>query len=194
MDTNKIQEYQEEMLDAIIKGEDVNEVVDRFNQKMKTLYTPQYTFNKLKLKFQNSSNNPDPEYAKTSDSGFDLRAFIDKPITLAPLERAVVPTGLFFEIPEGFEIQVRPRSGLAAKHGITVLNTPGTVDAGYRGEVKVILINLSQEKFTIENGERIAQAVFNNVANKSLTELIKIEKVSKLTDRGDNGFGSTGTK
>ena len=318
----KIENLQKDILAAVSRGENIDEVLAKFNSEMAMDFEDEYKFTKLKLKFQNSSNNPDPEYAKASDSGFDLRAFIDKPITLKPLERAIVPTGLFFEIPDGYEIQVRPRSGLAAKNGITVLNTPGTVDcfsedmlittidgakkiedinvneiiisynvnegvlekdviskiidagkqevikvttdegvleitdyseiltnnnvwkygkdlkvddfiltkslnlskikkierigekqtydltvtnnanflcnnhiihnSGYRGEVKIILVNLSNETFTFKSGERIAQAVFVNVANKTLTELIKIDKVSTETERGAGGLGSTG--
>lgn len=189
--SQKNEEWSKDILDAIINGGNVDEALKKINENFKNVSLEEY---KVKLKFQNDSTNPDPEYAKKSDSGFDLRAFIDEPIILKPLERTLVPTGLYFEIPEGYEIQVRPRSGLAAKHGITVLNTPGTIDAGYRGELKVILINLSTENFTIESGERIAQAVFTNVANSVLTNLIRIDKVSLDTDRGDGGFGSTGKK
>ena len=120
----------------------------------------------------------------------DLRAFIETPITLQPLERAIIKTGLFIELPIGYEAQVRPRSGLAAKKGITVLNAPGTIDADYRGEVGVILINLSQEPFTIENSERIAQLV---VAKHERAEWIEVEVLSE-TSRGEGGFGSTGSK
>ena len=129
-----------------------------------------------------------PAYATPLSAGVDLRASIDAPVTIAPLGRALVPTGLYMQIPEGFEGQVRPRSGLAAKHGITVLNTPGTVDADYRGEVKVILVNLSSEAFTIEPGERIAQMVF------ARCEQAVFEPVDELeaSERGAGGFGSTG--
>jgi len=191
---NDILKIQEEIMNEITKGKDINEVISKYNKIFEEEYIKQGKFNKIKLKFENTSNNPDPEYAKSSDSGFDLRAFIENPITLNPFERATIPTGLFFEIPEGYEIQIRPRSGLASKNGVTVLNTPGTIDSGYRGEVKVILINLGNETFTIQNGDRIAQAVFTNVANSILTELTKIDKVSKDTDRGSDGFGSTGKR
>ncbi|BDW92449.1 deoxyuridine 5'-triphosphate nucleotidohydrolase [Flagellimonas marinaquae] len=120
----------------------------------------------------------------------DLRADIDSPITLKPLERAIVPTGLFMELPVGYEAQVRPRSGLAAKKGITVLNAPGTIDADYRGNVGVILVNLSNEDFIVENGERIAQMV---IAKHERAEWEEVEALSE-TDRGEGGFGSTGTK
>lgn len=149
---------------------------------------------KLKLKFANKSDNQDPAYATNGSSGFDLRANLEGPIKIGVGKRAIVPTGLFFEIPENFEIQVRPRSGLAAKNGVTVLNTPGTVDADYRGEVKVILINLGEEDFVIQHGDRIAQAVLCPVAALNIVDMIKIDDVTTDTDRGAGGFGSTGTK
>ena len=146
---------------------------------------------KIKTKFTNSSNNPDPEYAKIGDSGFDIRANLTEPITLKPLERVLVPTGLRFELPTNTELQVRPRSGMALKHGISVLNTPGTVDEGYRGEVGVIVINLSSENYTIKHGERIAQGVIMNVVGQGISDLIKVNDLSS-TERGGDGFGSTG--
>jgi dUTP pyrophosphatase len=149
---------------------------------------------KLQFNFMNNSNNPNPEYATDGSSGFDLRANLDEPITLGPLERTLVPTGLYFEILNNLEIQVRPRSGLAAKHGITVLNTPGTVDADYRGEIKVILINLSNEPFVINHGERIAQAIIAPIVPKMAIEFNKVEEISTDTNRGTGGFGSTGVK
>ena len=149
---------------------------------------------KLKLKFANKSSNQDPTYATNGSSGFDLRANLEGPIKIGIGKRAIVPTGLFFEIPENFEIQVRPRSGLAAKNGVTVLNTPGTVDADYRGEVKVILINLGDEDFVIQHGDRIAQAVLCPVAALNIVDMVKIDDITTDTDRGAGGFGSTGTK
>ncbi|WP_457599839.1 dUTP diphosphatase [Hydrogenivirga sp.] len=131
-----------------------------------------------------------PSYATEHSAGLDLRAALKEPVTLKPMERALIPTGLILEIPEGYEGQVRPRSGLAVKKGITVLNSPGTIDADYRGEVKVILINLSQEEVVIERGERIAQLV---IAPVSRAELVEVEEVS-ATARGDGGFGSTGVR
>lgn len=144
----------------------------------------------LTIKIVNQSNNPLPEYATIGSSGMDIRASIDQPILLQPSERVLVPTGLSVEIPLGYEIQVRPRSGLAIKQGITCLNTPGTIDADYRGEIKVILINLSNEPQTIQPGDRIAQLVLQKV------EQIKWVPVNELADseRGAGGFGSTGTK
>lgn len=142
----------------------------------------------IKVKVLNKSSNNLPEYAHPGDSGMDVRADIPNPITLGPLERYLVPTGLFFEIPEGYEIQVRPRSGLAAKHGVTVLNTPGTVDSCYRGEVKVILVNLSNETYKIEPGERIAQLVLAKTEKAELDSVLFIDD----TDRGGTGFGNSG--
>lgn len=138
----------------------------------------------------NKSHHPLPSYATSGSSGMDIRAFLDASIHLAPMERMLVPTGLFLSIPENWEAQIRPRSGLAIKQGITCLNTPGTIDADYRGEVKVILINLSAESQTIQDGDRIAQMVFQSV------EKIVWEQVAILeqTNRGDGGFGHTGIK
>ncbi len=144
----------------------------------------------MKVKVINKSKQALPAYETSASAGVDLRADIDKIVVLKPFERTLVKTGLFLEIPEGFEGQVRPRSGLALKKGITVLNSPGTIDADYRGEVGVILINLSQEDFIIENGERIAQLVLCKV------EQANWENVEILTEthRGEGGFGSTGVK
>lgn len=142
----------------------------------------------MNIKLINKSNHRIPNYETEASAGMDLRAFINEPITLKPLERTIVKTGLFIELPIGYEAQVRPRSGLAAKKGITVLNAPGTIDADYRGEVGVILVNLSNEPFTIENGERIAQMV---IAKHERTEWIEVETLSE-TSRGEGGFGSTG--
>ncbi len=138
----------------------------------------------------NKSKHALPNYETVASAGMDIRANIDAPITLKPLERTIVKTGLFIALPVGFEAQVRPRSGLAAKKGITVLNAPGTVDADYRGEIGVILVNLSNEDFVIEDGERVAQLVI------AKHEQARWEEVSELseTKRGEGGFGSTGTK
>lgn len=144
----------------------------------------------MTVKVINSSNNGLPAYSTPFAAGMDVRADLSEPITLEPLQRAMVPTGLFLEIPVGYEVQVRPRSGLAAKKGITVLNTPGTIDADYRGEVKVILVNLSNEPFVVEPGERIAQLVL------AKHEVIEWEETDQLAEssRGEGGFGSTGVK
>ena len=144
----------------------------------------------MKIRIINKSGHKLPHYETLASAGMDLRADIESPITLKPLERAIVPTGLFMELPVGYEAQVRPRSGLAAKKGITVLNAPGTIDADYRGNVGVILVNLSNEDFTIENGERIAQMV---IAKHERADWEEVETLSQ-TGRGAGGFGSTGTK
>ncbi|WP_421804549.1 dUTP diphosphatase [Flagellimonas sp.] len=144
----------------------------------------------MKIKIINKSGHKLPHYETLASAGMDLRADLESPITLKPLERAIVPTGLYMELPVGYEAQVRPRSGLAAKKGITVLNAPGTIDADYRGNVGVILVNLSNEDFTVENGERIAQMV---IAKHERAEWVEVEALSE-TDRGEGGFGSTGVK
>lgn len=140
------------------------------------------------VKIINKSNNPLPEYATAYSAGMDLRANLQESITLKPLERALIPTGLFIELPQGYEAQIRPRSGLAAKHGISVLNSPGTIDADYRGEIRVILVNLSNEEFTISSGERICQMVVAKHASVSWQETDMLEESS----RGMGGFGHTG--
>lgn len=142
----------------------------------------------MKVKIVNRSAYPTPAYATEKSAGMDLKADIKEPVTLAPLERAMIPTGLFIALPDGTEAQVRPRSGLAAKYGISVLNAPGTIDADYRGEVKVILVNLSNEPFVVNPGERIAQMV---VARYEKVEWDEVEALDQ-TDRGAGGFGSTG--
>lgn len=144
----------------------------------------------MNIRIINKSQHALPHYETESSAGMDLRANSTEAVTLQPLERAIIKTGLFIELPIGFEAQVRPRSGLAAKKGITVLNSPGTIDADYRGEIGVILVNLSNEAFTIENGERIAQLV---IAKHERAEWIEVEELSD-TSRGAGGFGSTGVK
>lgn len=141
------------------------------------------------VKIKNLSNNQLPAYQTAGAAGVDLRANLpEAPISLAPLERTLVPTGLYLEIPEGYEAQVRPRSGLAAKHGITVINSPGTIDSDYRGEVRVPIVNLSNETFTIAHGERIAQMVFAKYEQVTFEEATALSE----TERGSAGFGSTG--
>lgn len=144
----------------------------------------------MTIKIINKSSHALPHYETIASAGMDLRAHLEESVTLQPMDRAIIKTGLFIELPIGYEAQVRPRSGLAAKKGITVLNAPGTVDADYRGEIGVILINLSKEPFTIENGERIAQLV---IAQHARAEWAEVEELS-TTDRGAGGFGSTGVK
>ncbi len=142
----------------------------------------------MQVKIINKSNNQLPAYETSSSAGMDLRAFIESDIVLKPMERKLIPTGLFIELPDGFEAQIRPRSGLAIKNGITVLNTPGTIDADYRGEIKVILVNLGTEDFTIKSGERICQMV---IARHEKADFIEVTEISE-TERGSGGFGHTG--
>ena len=170
--------------------------LNQYVEELKKIYdldeksTENYEY-KVTTKFINNSNNEDPTYAKEGDSGFDLRAFIEEPVTLKPLERKLIPTGLKFELSPNTELQVRPRSGMALKHGISVLNTPGTVDEGYRGDVGIITVNLSNEDYTIQPGERIAQAVIMNVVGHRLSNLEKVDNLTE-TERGDTGYGSSG--
>jgi len=142
----------------------------------------------IQIKIIYNSENEMPAYATAGSSGMDIRAHLTEPVILNPLERKLIPTGLFIELPEGYEAQIRPRSGLALKHGITCLNTPGTIDSDYRGEVKVLLINLSGEEQTISNNERIAQMVICSVEKAALIVVGKIDS----TERGSGGFGHTG--
>jgi len=144
----------------------------------------------MTIKIINHSGHELPAYATGSSAGIDLRASLTDELILRPMERHAVPTGLFMEIPKGFEAQIRPRSGLAMKHGITVLNSPGTIDADYRGEIKVILVNLSSDNFIITNGERIAQMV---IAKHEQAEWIEVDSLEE-TERGSGGFGHTGVK
>ena len=144
----------------------------------------------IQVKIVNKSHHPLPAYATAGSSGMDIRAFLTEPVCLAPLERGLIPTGLFIAIPQNAEVQIRPRSGLAIKQGLTCLNTPGTIDADYRGELKVILINLSNESQTIQDGDRIAQMVFQQVEKANWELVVELE----VTERGEGGFGHTGKK
>ncbi len=144
----------------------------------------------MNVRIVNNSKHELPKYETSASAGMDLRANLDQPMALLPLERALIPTGLFMELPIGYEAQVRPRSGLAAKFGITVLNTPGTIDADYRGEIKVILVNLSNDKFEISDGDRIAQMIISAHVQAELEEV----DVLTETERGAGGFGHTGKK
>jgi dUTP pyrophosphatase len=144
----------------------------------------------VRVKIVNKSHHSLPQYSTSSSAGMDLRANIDAPILLKPMQRVLVPTGLFMALPEGYEAQVRPRSGLAIKHGITVLNTPGTIDADYRGEIGVILMNFGQENFLIQDGERIAQMV---VSKYEKVDFLDVELLDE-TERGSGGFGHSGIK
>lgn len=143
---------------------------------------------RIKVKIINSSGNELPTYETFSSAGMDVRASLDSPVTLKPLERTLIPTGLRIQLPHGYECQIRPRSGLALRHGISLVNTPGTVDADYRGEIGIILINLSSEPFIVNNGDRIAQMV---ITNYTRVEWEPVEKIDE-TERGDGGFGHTG--
>lgn len=144
----------------------------------------------IKIQVINKGHQPLPTYATSQSAGMDLRANIDEQIVLRPMERSLIPTGLYIALPIGYEAQVRPRSGLALKHGITVLNTPGTIDADYRGEIKVLLVNFSQEDFIINDGERIAQMV---IARHEQGEFLEVETLDE-TERGAGGYGHTGVK
>ncbi len=144
----------------------------------------------MELRIINKSNNPLPKYESRSAAGMDVRAWFTEPVTLQPLERKLIPTGLYIALPEGYEAQIRPRSGLALKRGLTVLNTPGTIDADYRGEIGVILINMSQEPQTIESGERICQMVISRVEQAEMIEVTTLDE----TERGAGGFGHSGVK
>lgn len=171
---------------------DLSELFAQANDLMKD-----WDFNdgkmKLRVKFINNSNNPDPIYAKEGDSGFDLRAYMpeDATIVVKPGKRVIVPTGLHFQIPLNYELQIRPRSGLAAKNGITVLNSPGTIDSGYRGEILVVLYNTDDNEFVIKNGDRIAQGVIAAVQTLDNTLFIKSQTLDS-SERGDGRFGSSG--
>lgn len=144
----------------------------------------------MTIRIINRSNNPLPQYETPQAAGMDIRCFISEPVTLQPFERHLFPTGLFIELPEGYEAQIRPRSGLALKRGLTVLNSPGTIDADYRGEIGIILINLSEEPQTILTGERIAQMV---IAPCMQPQLLQVSQINQ-TDRGEGGFGHSGIK
>ena len=196
MDTNELMELinQFQSMNKEYSNETDVELESYINQ-LKNMYSESeeiaMSLVETTTKFINNSNNPDPTYAKEGDSGFDLRAYIDEPVTLKPLERKLIPTGLKFELSPNTELQVRPRSGMALKHGISVLNTPGTVDEGYRGDVGIIAVNLSNEDYTIQPGERIAQAVIMNVIGHRVSNLEKVETLTE-TERGEGGFVSTG--
>jgi len=174
------QETKDEISKAIAFAEGVQNMGEDTNHSVK-----------IPVKFVNKSDFKSPVYAKEGDSGFDFRAMEGG--TLKPLERTLVPTGLYFELPHGCELQIRPRSGMAYKHGITVLNTPGTVDTGYRGEVKVLLVNLSNDEYSWEKGDRIAQGVISHRIGSETANLIEVNELGE-TSRGDGGFGSTGEK
>lgn len=179
---------QSELINAINNGT-LNEYIQKISKEIDN-----FESYKIPLKFKNTSSNTDPEYAKTGDSGFDIRADLNEDVIIQPLDRALIPTGLYFELPINFELQIRSRSGLAIKNGVFVLNSPGTVDEGYRNGVGIILMNLGKEPFTVKNGDRIAQGILANVTGQRLVSLIKVYEIDTNTDRATNGFGSTGLK
>lgn len=144
----------------------------------------------MQVNIINQSKHALPSYQTSSSAGMDLRANLDNPVSLKPLQRALIPTGLFMQLPDGFEAQIRPRSGLAYKHGISIVNSPGTIDADYRGEIKVLLVNLSDQEFTVEDGERIAQMVIARHETVEWQEAVTLTE----TERGAGGYGSTGVK
>ena len=191
-DLNKILGEIETMVDEYKNTDELNGDINEIN-KVVSHYKNLNQGLKIVSKYINRSNNPDPIYAHVGDSGFDIRASIKESVTLKPMERKLISTGLSFELTPNTELQIRPRSGMALKHGITVLNTPGTVDEGYRGDIGVIIINLSNEKYTINDGDKIAQGVIMNVIGQNMSELVNSDELSK-TIRGEDGFGSTGKK
>ena len=187
-----VEEMRKKLLDTFDSnsGYTMDDFNKEFNNQAPLSIAEQFKF---KINFKNESTNPDPEYATAGSSGFDLRAnLVDGSIKLYTGERAIVPTGLFFELPENFEIQVRSRSSLSAKHGVAVLNSPGTIDSDYRGEIGVILINHSNNDFIINNGDRIAQGVISNVISKNFVNFKKTNEIDVNTERGTGGYGSTG--
>ncbi len=194
---NRLKEYEQllsgdedDEIDEQLATE-INKTLEQLNNEV--LNAQAKELSTFSVNFINKSTNEDPKFAYEGDSGFDLRADITEPIVLKPFQRELISTGLYFELVKGIEIQVRPRSGLAVKHGITVLNSPGTVDSHYRGEIKVPLINLGQESFTINKGDRIAQAVIAPVFGESKINLIKTNTINE-TPRGEGGFNSSGIK
>lgn len=170
---------------------EINKTLESLNKEIMLAQENEYSH--ISISYINKSTNEDPKFAYEGDSGFDLRADIEESVTIKPGERALIPTGLYFELVKGLELQVRPRSGLAIKNGITVLNSPGTVDSHYRGEVKIPLINLGQEPFTVIKGDRIAQAVIAPVYGEGKVKLNKTNSINE-TVRGEGGFNSSGIK
>lgn len=193
-DRDKNGKTMNDMLDELYEGMNIDEEGEKILEELRNVkLTRDPNFGKLGVDLVNESNNPKPEYGSEGASGFDFRANLTEPITLKTLERAMIPTGLKMKLPENIELQVRPRSGLAAKNGVTVLNTPGTIDSDYTGEIKIILINLGSEDFIINHGDRIAQGV---LAHSGAANLFYFNDVDTLeeTERGEKGFGSTGVK
>jgi dUTP pyrophosphatase len=187
-----IDKMREKIFDII--NPDVEYSQEDFDKEFANTNTVDNSF-KLNVNFVNKSNNYNPEYQTSGSAGFDLRANLDSDVVISPKGGiAIIPTGLYFELPSNFEMQIRPRSGLAAKHGVTVLNSPGTIDSDYRGEIKVILINHGDVYFTVSHGDRIAQGVIASVINNSIFNLNQVYEISEDTQRSSGGFGSTGIK
>lgn len=190
MDQNEIQQKIQRAVD-----ENDSYSMDDLYKEIQEQNTSTNDLGPLNINFCNLSHNEDPKFNYPADSGFDLRAYLGTAkIIIEPNSTEIIPTGLYFELPENLEMQIRPRSGLAVKKGLTVLNSPGTIDSNYRGEIQVILRNHTNQKTRIEEGERIAQAVLAPVYTGNIVNLSKVEKIEENTDRGDKGFGSTGTK
>ena len=187
---NIIDKMREKIMDII--NPDVEYSQEDFDNEFSNMNTVDNAF-KLNIKFANKSNNYNPRYETNGSAGFDLRANLDSDIVIpAKGGIAIIRTGLYFELPSNFEMQIRPRSGLAAKHGVTVLNSPGTIDSDYRGEIQVILINHGDFYFTVAHGDRIAQAVVASVINHNIFNFIQVNEISDDTERSSGGFGSTG--
>jgi dUTP pyrophosphatase len=186
----------EELKNKLFKAIDPNDpyTYDEFISQYGSVTANYNVFDtyKLNVNFVNKSNNQDPEYATPGSAGFDLRANLIEPIVLGVGKRVIVPTGLFFDIPNGMEIQIRSRSGLSIKHGVVVLNGIGTIDSDYTGEIGVILINHGEDDFIINHGDRIAQGVISSVTSKELINFVKVDTINKTTERGHGGYGSTG--
>lgn len=191
----RLQKLDEQIDDGSDESEYMPELNNILNGLSNSMQLDVLNREKPTLFYVNKSNNPDPTFAEEGDSGFDLRAYLQDGIEyhVEAWKGVIVPTGLYFEVKKGLEIQVRPRSGLAAKYWVTVLNTPGTVDSRFRGEVQIIFMNLSNDKFIIKNGDRIAQGVVCPVYGEGNLNMVKAEKLSE-TERGTNGFGSTGIR
>lgn len=192
-DSDKIREKLFEALDL-----NNSYTLDDFNKEFSNVSHTAQNYKlesyKIDVNFINKSNNPNPEYAHEGDSGFDIRANLESPIIIKPGKRQLIPTGLYFELPPNVELQVRSRSGLALKKGVVVLNSPGTVDNCYRGEVGVILINHGEEDFEVNHGDRIAQGVLAYVSAKNIMNLKEVKEINDNTSRGSNGYGSSGVK
>lgn len=183
-----IKEIQKKLLRGIMDGT-YDSILEEINSGEYSVLDSDF---KIPLVFVNKSDNQDPSYAKEGDSGFDIRANLTESIRLEPFKRALIPTGLYFDLPEGFELQVRSRSGLALNNGVFVLNSPGTIDEMYTGECGIILMNLSDDVFIVHHGDRIAQGVLANVSGQRIVKLTKTDEITKTSDRGAGGFGHTG--